>query len=124
MGDPSAVDLAAEHPAVLLYAADMCLDAAVEFSVDADVRARPVRLLNVLPAVNVVVLAAHLQLLPQLRDAGDLGLVRTVEAVLVLDLEQDDGSSFDGQEGRQHRHERFEALLRLSKVHIVVGSQL
>ena len=78
MGDLSAVDLAAEHPAVRLYAADMCLDAAVEFSVDADVRARPVRLLNVLPAVNVVVLAVHLQLLPQLQDASDVGLVSTV----------------------------------------------
>ena len=75
MGDPSAVDLAAEHSTSLLYAAYLCLDAAEEFSVDADVCARPVRLLNVLPAVNVVVLAVHLQLLPQLQDAGDVGLV-------------------------------------------------
>ena len=96
MGDPSAVDLAAEHPAVILYAADLCLDAAVEFSVDADARDRPVRLLNVLQSVLVVVIAVHLQLLPQLQDAGDVGLVGTVEAVLVLDLEQDDGSSFGG----------------------------
>ena len=121
MGDLSAVDLADKHPVVLVYAADLCLDAAVEFSVDADVRTRPVRLLNVLQSVLVVVIAVHLQLLPQLQDAGDVGLVGTVEAVLVLDLEQDDGSSFGGQEGTQHRHQRFEVLLRLSKVRMFLA---
>jgi len=82
-----------------------------------------VALFDVVDRVNVVLFTHHPQIFPHRPQLLDVGFVAAVEPVLVLDLQQYDGSTVHCQIGRKNGHQRGKVLPDLSKVDSIVGSK-
>ena len=102
VGQPARVDLSPEDQPLALDGAGVSVLLLLDSVVDADVGPVPVRHLQVLGYVHVVLLALEVKFLPHVPQVTDVLRVLPEEAVLVLDLQEDDGPAVLGEEGGEH----------------------